>query len=345
MYKRCGIDPTRTRPSSEALLRRVRKGDPLPRVNGLVDIINWCSAETQISFGLYDLDKVEPPVTLRLGDSGEGYDGIRKDRVNVDGRLTLADARGPFGNPTSDSARTMSTPETRDVLVLLYVPSGDVARPWRTCARDHARPSGRIRRWRGSHGVPPGLSPPFARRCHREPLPDPEPRTPNPESRTPNPDSRFPTQYPKCNIRTVARSTPIQARRECHDREARDRRPRATQQRRRVAQTLEPGRHEQRRRRSERQHVARCPVHHHVGLRHEVDANPRGQTDAHAHATDRQRIHGGQGLRGPGSWVGPALRAGRLASAGARRMRRQAASDVPIAPQQARTTSQTDAAA
>ena len=123
MYKRCGIDPTRTRPSSEALLRRVRKGDPLPRVNGLVDIINWCSAETRISFGLYDLDKVEPPVTLRLGDSGEGYDGIRKDRVNVDGRLTLADARGPFGNPTSDSARTMSTPETRDVLVLLYVPT------------------------------------------------------------------------------------------------------------------------------------------------------------------------------------------------------------------------------
>ncbi len=48
MYKRCGIDPTRTRPSSEALLRRVRRGDPLPRVNSLVDIVNWCSAETQI---------------------------------------------------------------------------------------------------------------------------------------------------------------------------------------------------------------------------------------------------------------------------------------------------------
>jgi DNA/RNA-binding domain of Phe-tRNA-synthetase-like protein len=123
MYKRCGIDPTKTRPSSEALLRRVRKGDPLPRVNGLVDIINWCSAETQISYGLYDFGKVQPPVTLRLGGEGEGYDGIRKDRVNVEGRLTLADAIGPFGNPTSDSARTMTTPETRDVLVVLYVPT------------------------------------------------------------------------------------------------------------------------------------------------------------------------------------------------------------------------------
>jgi DNA/RNA-binding domain of Phe-tRNA-synthetase-like protein len=123
MYKRCGIDPTKTRPSSEALLRRVRKGDPLPRVNGLVDIINWCSAETQIAFGLYDLERVQPPVTLRLGAAGEGYDGIRKDRVNVEGRLTLADAHGPFGNPTSDSARTMTTPETTEVLVVLYVPA------------------------------------------------------------------------------------------------------------------------------------------------------------------------------------------------------------------------------
>jgi len=123
MYKRCGIDPTKTRPSSEALLRRVRKGDPLPRVNGLVDIINWCSAETQIAYGLYDLARVLPPVMLRLGAPGEGYDGIRKDRVNVEGRLTLADEHGPFGNPTSDSARTMTTPATTEVLVVLYVPA------------------------------------------------------------------------------------------------------------------------------------------------------------------------------------------------------------------------------
>jgi DNA/RNA-binding domain of Phe-tRNA-synthetase-like protein len=123
MYKRCGIDPTKTRPSSEALLRRVRKGDALPRVNGLVDIINWCSAETQISFGLYDLSRIQPPIALRLGTDGESYEGIRKDRVNVHGRLTLADAQGPFGNPTSDSARTMTTPDTTEVLVVLFVPA------------------------------------------------------------------------------------------------------------------------------------------------------------------------------------------------------------------------------
>jgi DNA/RNA-binding domain of Phe-tRNA-synthetase-like protein len=123
MYKRFGLDPTKVRPSSEALLRRVKKGEPLPRINSLVDICNWCSLETQLPFGLYDADRIEGTmVSLRVGGAGEGYDGIRKDRVNVDGRLTLTDARGPFGNPTSDSARTMVTLDAHRVLFVVYCP-------------------------------------------------------------------------------------------------------------------------------------------------------------------------------------------------------------------------------
>jgi len=124
MYKRLGIDPTKTRPSSEALLRRVRRGDPLPRINSLVDIINWTSLETQLSFGLYDAAKVIGDVIVRRGLEGEAYAGIRKDEVHVGGRLVLADATGPFGNPTSDSARTMVTTATTDALVVIYAPAG-----------------------------------------------------------------------------------------------------------------------------------------------------------------------------------------------------------------------------
>jgi DNA/RNA-binding domain of Phe-tRNA-synthetase-like protein len=126
MYKQVGLDPTKTRPSSEALWRRVRKGDELPRINSLVDIINWCSVESQLPFGLYDLDRVQPiegAVTLRLGTSGEAYAGIRKDVVHVDGRLVLADGDGPFGNPTSDSARTMVTEATTRALVVIFAPA------------------------------------------------------------------------------------------------------------------------------------------------------------------------------------------------------------------------------
>jgi len=122
MYKRVGIDPTKRRPSSEALLRRVRKGEGLPRINSMVDVCNWCSLEFQLPYGLYDAAHIEGGVVLRLGKEGESYPGIRKDDVHVGGRITLADDRGPFGNPTSDSARTMVTPATTRALVVVFAP-------------------------------------------------------------------------------------------------------------------------------------------------------------------------------------------------------------------------------
>ena len=127
MYKRVGLDPTKTRPSSEALLRRVRKGDPLPRINSLVDVCNWCSLEFQLPYGLYDASRIEGDIELRLGREGESYPGIRKDDVHVGGRLTLADRVGPFGNPTSDSARTMVTSATTSALIVIFAPAGVAA--------------------------------------------------------------------------------------------------------------------------------------------------------------------------------------------------------------------------
>jgi DNA/RNA-binding domain of Phe-tRNA-synthetase-like protein len=123
MYKRVGLDPTKTRPSSEALLRRVRKGDTLPRINSMVDICNWCSLEFQLPYGLYDAAQVDGDVELRIGSPGESYPGIRKDDVRVEGRITLADRLGPFGNPTSDSARTMVTTSTTRALVVVFAPT------------------------------------------------------------------------------------------------------------------------------------------------------------------------------------------------------------------------------
>jgi DNA/RNA-binding domain of Phe-tRNA-synthetase-like protein len=129
MYKRVGIDPTKTRPSSEALLRRVRKGDTLPRINSMVDVCNWCSFEFQLPYGLYDAAQIQGDVTLRIGREGESYPGIRKDDVHVGGRIALVDACGPFGNPTSDSARTMVTTATTRALLVVFAPREvDVAR-------------------------------------------------------------------------------------------------------------------------------------------------------------------------------------------------------------------------
>jgi DNA/RNA-binding domain of Phe-tRNA-synthetase-like protein len=123
LYKALGLDPTKTRPSSEALLRRALKGEGLFRINTLVDAMNLCSLRYQLPFGLYDLDQIRPPVRLRRGAAGEAYEGIRKGAVNVEGRPVLVDAQGPFGNPTSDSARTMITLASRNALVTVYAPA------------------------------------------------------------------------------------------------------------------------------------------------------------------------------------------------------------------------------
>jgi DNA/RNA-binding domain of Phe-tRNA-synthetase-like protein len=122
MYKRVGLDPTKTRPSSEALLRRLRRGDTLPRINSMVDVCNWCSLEFQLPYGLYDAAHINGDVELRIGREGESYPGIRKDDVHVGGRITLVDSTGPFGNPTSDSARTMVTTATARALLVVFAP-------------------------------------------------------------------------------------------------------------------------------------------------------------------------------------------------------------------------------
>jgi len=124
LYRALGLDPTKTRPSNEALLRRVLKGEALYRVNTLVDALNLCSLRQQLPYGLYDLGSIRPPLTLRRGAPGEAYEGIRKGPVHVEGRPVLADADGAFGNPTSDSARSRITAATRDALVVAYAPAG-----------------------------------------------------------------------------------------------------------------------------------------------------------------------------------------------------------------------------
>jgi DNA/RNA-binding domain of Phe-tRNA-synthetase-like protein len=138
LYKSLGLDPTKTRPSSEALLRRVLKGDALHKINTLVDALNLCSLRQQFPYGLYDLDRIEPPILLRLGREEESYEGIRKGEVHVSRRPVLVDERGPFGNPTSDSGRTQITLETRNALIVLYAPLSTAAREAEGAVRETA---------------------------------------------------------------------------------------------------------------------------------------------------------------------------------------------------------------
>src|SRR5450432_3223570 len=54
MFREWDMDPSKCRPSSEALLRRVVQGKGLYRVSNVVDIGNLGSIETGWPFGCYD---------------------------------------------------------------------------------------------------------------------------------------------------------------------------------------------------------------------------------------------------------------------------------------------------
>jgi len=123
LFHALDIDPTKHRPSSEALLRRVLQGRGMPVVSPVVDACNLASLEHQMPLGLYDRDRIRGIVAVRVGRDGEGYEGIRKQRVNLHGRLLLADEHGPFGAPTSDSLRTSVTPATHNVAIVLFCPA------------------------------------------------------------------------------------------------------------------------------------------------------------------------------------------------------------------------------
>lgn len=122
LFRALGIDPTRHRPSSEALLRRALKGRPLPAINSAVDTANLVSLETLLPVGLYDRARIAGEVSVRLGRPGEQYQGIGEDEVHLEGRITLADEQGAFGNPTRDSLRTCVTAASADLLFILFAP-------------------------------------------------------------------------------------------------------------------------------------------------------------------------------------------------------------------------------
>ena len=120
IYKRCGKDPSRYRPASEALIRRVLQGKELYQIDTLVDLINLASMVYGYSIGGFDASKfVGDTLTLGIGREGEPYEGIGRGMLNIAGLPVYRDAVGGVGTPTSDNERTKITMSTRHLVVLI----------------------------------------------------------------------------------------------------------------------------------------------------------------------------------------------------------------------------------
>jgi DNA/RNA-binding domain of Phe-tRNA-synthetase-like protein len=119
MYRKLDFDPSRYRPASEALVRRVLQHKGVYYVNSAVDASNYCSLKFLLPFGLYDLDKIEGDIFYRRAEAGT-YTNMGGHPVSTEGKPFLADAVGVFGNPTSDSRRTAVSLSTTNMLSVVY---------------------------------------------------------------------------------------------------------------------------------------------------------------------------------------------------------------------------------
>jgi DNA/RNA-binding domain of Phe-tRNA-synthetase-like protein len=92
-----GAKPSRYPSSAEALITRVLKGQPLPRINALVDLYNSVSVRYVVPLGGEDADRLEGPLRLTITDGGEPFDpradGVDVERVGA-GEVVWRDDRG-----------------------------------------------------------------------------------------------------------------------------------------------------------------------------------------------------------------------------------------------------------
>ncbi len=117
-YRSLGKDPSRYRLATEALLRRLIKGNGLYHINNAVDIGNILSVRTQRSVAVLDEDKIMGDILIRIGED-EPYEGIGRGNINIKNIPVYCDKKGPFGTPTSDTPRTRITENTHKILLFI----------------------------------------------------------------------------------------------------------------------------------------------------------------------------------------------------------------------------------
>jgi DNA/RNA-binding domain of Phe-tRNA-synthetase-like protein len=125
LFREAGTDPTRYRPSSEALLRRLLKGDELPTISPLVDLNNCLSARLGVPCCVMEERALEAPYALRAGAPGEEYESL-KGPFRLEGRPLLVDARGPCDAPITGSERVKVTADTASAWLVAYLPAAAI---------------------------------------------------------------------------------------------------------------------------------------------------------------------------------------------------------------------------
>ena len=121
-FRAVGIDPTKRRPSSEALLRRAVNGKDLYQINNIVDVGNWCSLEFLLPICVYDFAKIKGEISVKIGTADDSYLAHNNREMNFQDKFVVCDEIGAFGSPLTDSLRTAVTETTTSVLMIIFAP-------------------------------------------------------------------------------------------------------------------------------------------------------------------------------------------------------------------------------
>jgi len=116
------IDPTKSRPAAEALIRRVLAGKPLPRINSLVDAYNLASIKSEIALAAFDVDRLHGDLYMRFAEEGENFTGIgMQEPVRLKGgEVVISDGERLVAlYPHRDSDYSKVTEETATVFMLM----------------------------------------------------------------------------------------------------------------------------------------------------------------------------------------------------------------------------------
>ena len=125
LFRAAGCDPTRYRPASEALLRRLVKGGDLPEIFPLVDLNNCLSAELAVPCCVMVEGSFGETMVWRAGVSGESYESLRGP-FNLENKPVLYDPEGPLDTPITGNVRVKVEPDTTNAWLVAYMPAPEL---------------------------------------------------------------------------------------------------------------------------------------------------------------------------------------------------------------------------
>jgi len=126
LFRGAGCDPTRYRPASEALLRRLVKGAELPEIHPLVDVNNCLSAELAVPCCVMAEGTLGSSLLFRRGEPGESYESLRGP-FNLEAKPLLVDELGPIDTPITGGVRVKVQAETESAWLVAYLPSAELS--------------------------------------------------------------------------------------------------------------------------------------------------------------------------------------------------------------------------